>query len=60
MKLVLVSCFLILKEIISSGQIKILKAVLQSTTKIMTVLLIKHKKVRKRFGAFPTTRNIAF
>lgn len=60
MKLVLVSYFPVLKEIISPGQLKILKAVLQSSTKKMTVLLIKHKKVRKKFGAFPPAPNIAF
>lgn len=47
MKLVLVSYFLILKEIISPGQIKILQAVLQSSTNLMTALLIMLKKVQR-------------
>lgn len=47
MKLVLVSYFLILKEIISPGQIKILQAVLQSSTNLMTALLIMLKKFQR-------------
>lgn len=47
----LVYHFLIIKEIISPNQIRILETILQSSTKIMTVLLIKHK-IRKRFVPF--------
>lgn len=47
MELVLVCYFLILKEVISFDQIKILKIVLQNSTKT-TVLLIKHKKISER------------
>lgn len=51
MELVLV-CFLNLKEVISVGQIKILQTIFQSRTKMMTVLLKKHKKIRKRLVLF--------
>lgn len=47
-ELVLVFYFLILMEIISINQIKILEILLWRSTKITTVLLIKHKKLWKR------------
>lgn len=50
MEFVLLCYFLILKEIISADQIKIPETILQSSFKMLTVLLIKHNM--KEIGPF--------
>lgn len=58
MEFVLLCYFLILKEIISADQIKIPETILQSSFKMVTVLLIKHNM--KEIGPFFFFCNLAF